>query len=157
MVKRAALMAGGIAGLAALTFGPGAGTASAAPIPVYQVPATGLAVSGLVVPGPWFVNIHAETTNVPGEVAFSVPTNPYYCSASSGGALVRIDYINLSRGNAGSVTVKPCDRWMEPEPMVANVRVGGGQVAFTTSILPSKYSPQAGQPALPGGGTLNVP
>jgi hypothetical protein len=156
MVKRATLLAGGIASAAALAFGLGAGTASAAPIPVYQVPASGLAVSGLVVPGPWFVNIHAETTNVPGQVAFSAPTTPYYCSASSAGALVRIDYINLSRGNTGSVMVKPCYNFLEPTPFVANANTGSGQIAFTTNIVGSKYSPRAGQPALPGGGTLNV-
>lgn len=157
MMQRVAAAVGAVAGCAALAVISGSGAASAAPIPVYQVPAGGIAVSGLVVPGPWFVNVAADTTNVPGQAAFSAPTARYYCSASSAGALIRIDYINLSRGNTGSVTVKPCYNFLERTPTVANAMTGSGQIAFTTSIVGSYYSPRAGQPALPGGGTLNVP
>ena len=54
--------------LAAVSTGP----ASAAPvsIPVYQIPSTALAVSGLVVPGPYFATVNVTTTDNPAVVRF---------------------------------------------------------------------------------------
>ncbi|MFV9454007.1 hypothetical protein ACNJ7E_11130 [Rhodococcus sp. NM-2] len=111
----------------------------------------------LVVPGPYFGSVLAETANVPGETTFSAPFRPELCSSSAGGALVRVSYLNVSSGDRGSVVVKPCVNFLEPAPERATVRTGSGPVAFTVSVIGSGFYPRAGQPSLPGVGGFVAP
>lgn len=155
---------GGIAATAAASVLPSAASASPvhpvagpAPIPVYQIPAVGIAVSGLVVPGPYTGTVLAQTGNVPGETTFSAPFTPSVCSASAGGALVRISYLNVASGENGSVVVKPCVNFLEPAPHQATVRTGSGLVLVTVSVTGSRFYPNAGQPSLPGAGGFMAP
>ncbi|MFW0787703.1 hypothetical protein AAFP35_24670 [Gordonia sp. CPCC 206044] len=135
----------------------GVGAAHAAPVPVYQIPASAVAVSGLVVPGPYFANVTAATTGIRGETAFSAPASPSICSSSAAGALVRIGYLNTATGRSGVTTVKPCPYYLNPTPVVSKVRTGSGQIIVTVQVTGSAAYPNAGQPSLPGIGTFTAP
>lgn len=137
--------------------GLGSGQAHAAPIPVYQIPATAVAVSGLVVPGPYFAQVTAATTRVRGETAFAAPASPSICSSSAAGALVRINHLNVATGQRGTTTVKPCPYYLNPTPVVSTVRTGSGPIVVTVQVTGSAAYPNAGQPSLPGVGTYTAP
>lgn len=150
-------------GLAAAT---AVGTASVAgaqpheperPLAVYQIPALGLHVSGLVVPGPYFASVIARSTGTPGEVNLSAPAPAAICSGSAASAHVTVNYLNLSNGRAGEVTVKPCPTYTDPTPTDVVTDTGSGQVAMSIRVTGSPLYPDAGQPALPGAGTFRVP
>lgn len=134
----------------------GATTAAAEPIGVLQLPAHSLVVSGLVVPG-----IHGAAVTVasagPGHVTFAAPTPPEACATTYGGALVRIDYLNVATGAAGTTMVRPCPNFLDPTPETATVHTGPGPVVFSIGITGSDYRPSAGQPSLPGFGTFTAP
>ncbi|MBB3036983.1 hypothetical protein [Hoyosella altamirensis] len=131
-------------------------TISETPVAVFQLPAHSFVVSGLVVPG-----IHAAAVTVaspePGRVTFAAPARPEVCATTFGGALVRIDYLNVTTGAAGSAMVRPCENFLEPTPTTATVNTGPGPVVFSVSLTGSAYSPTAGQPSLPGVGTFTAP
>ncbi|MFZ2510886.1 MAG: hypothetical protein WAW85_07330 [Gordonia sp. (in: high G+C Gram-positive bacteria)] len=133
------------------------GLASAAPLPVTQLPSSGLQVSGLVVPGPLFVGVTADSTATPGVTAFTAPATPPVCSSSAAGMLVTVDWMNLSTGQRGGFTVKPCPHFNNPTKVRTEATTGSGQIAFVSWIRGSSYSPNAGQPALPGVGTFAAP
>lgn len=137
--------------------GLGVATASTAPIAVMQSPATGTAISGLVVPAPWPALLHVDTTDVPGEVTFSVPASPENCATTIGGALVRIDFINPGARTGGSTVINPCGHPVDPAPTHPAVHTASGLVTFTSTIIGSPAYPNAGQPAAPGGGSFIVP
>jgi hypothetical protein len=153
---RTVLAAGGVI-VGAVATALGAGTAQAAPVPVYQIPATAIAVSGLVVPGPYSATVYAATTAARGQTAFSAPASPSICSSSAAGALVRINYLNVSTGQRGATTVKPCPYYLNPTPVVATVRTGSGPIVLTVQVTGSAAYPNAGQPSLPGVGTFTAP
>lgn len=121
-----------------------------------QVPAHGFLLSGLVVPGISAVSVTATSTE-PGVVSFAAPTSPEVCATSMGGSLVRIDYLNLANGGTGSVTVKPCENFLDATPAEATANIGTGPVVFSVSITGSSYNPTAGQPSIPGVGALTAP
>lgn len=164
IVKRLAIAAGsafaaaGLAIAAAPTASavPGGPTLTAAAVPVYQIPAIGLQVSGLVVPGPLLLSVNASSQS-PGNTTFSAPARPETCSSSAAGSLVRINFVNLSTGTAGSTTVKPCPYYLNPTPVQSTVHTGSGPVAITVSITGSWAYPNAGQPSLPGFGGFVAP
>ena len=140
--------------LAAVSTGP----ASAAPvsIPVYQIPSTALAVSGLVVPGPYFATVNVTTTDNPAVVRFSAPASPSVCATSAAGALVRVYWVNLTRMWTGAATVKACRNYLGSTPTSLTAIVGEGRVVIHTQVIGSPLSPRAGQPSLPGVGTFTV-
>lgn len=123
---------------------------------VYQIPATGVAISGLVVPGPYFASVVARPTGTSGEVSISAPASASVCATSAGNAHVIVNYLNLNTGQTGDVTVTPCDRWLDPVPMDAVAETGPGQVAMSIRVAGSPMTPEAGQPSLPGVGTFHV-
>lgn len=124
---------------------------------VYQIPALGLHVSGLVVPGPYFASVVARATVTPGEVNISAPADPTICSGSAAGSHVTVNYLNLTTGKAGEVTVKPCPTYLDPTPLNVNEKTGSGQIAVSIRVTDSAMSPNAGQPSLPGAGTFHAP
>lgn len=128
-----------------------------APIAVYQIPAVGLAVSGLVVPGPYTAVVQAATTTVPGETTFSVPFSPGKCATTAGYVLVHVNYLNVTTGDRGTAVVKPCPDFLEPAPSHVTVRTGSGPVAFTVAVEGSHYKPNAGQPSSLGVGGFVAP
>ncbi|MCB1295149.1 MAG: hypothetical protein KDB67_10765 [Gordonia sp.] len=134
------------------------GPASAAPvsIPVYQIPSTALAVSGLVVPGPYFATVNVTTTDNPAVVRFSAPASPTVCATSAAGALVRVYWVNLTRMWTGAATVKACRNYLGSTPTSLTAIVGEGRVVIHTQVIGSPLSPRAGQPSLPGVGTFTV-
>ncbi|WP_149359406.1 hypothetical protein [Lolliginicoccus suaedae] len=144
----------GAAMLASLALGTS--TAAAEPLGVLQLPAHSLVVSGLVVPG-----IHGAAVSVtsagPGDVTFAAPTRPEACATTFGGALVRIDYLNVATGAAGTTTVRPCTSFLDPTPEASTVHTGPGLVVFSIGVTGSDYRPSAGQPSLPGLGTFTAP
>lgn len=143
---------------AATAESPVAPLIDAAGIPVYQIPATGTAVSGLVVPGPWWGSVNAETTGTTGETLFSVPASQEICATTAGGSLVRIGYLNLTNGIRGSVLVKPCEfSFLDPVPTHAVAHTGSGPVAVNAEITGSAAYPRAGTPSLPGVGMFVAP
>ncbi|NDK90056.1 hypothetical protein GYA93_10750 [Gordonia desulfuricans] len=146
-----------VAAAAAAIAVPTAGTAHAAPATVYQIPASALAVSGLVVPGPYFASVTAQTTGKAGELRVSAPASPSICSSSAAGALVRIGYVGLTTGRSGGVTVKPCPYFLDPAPTSAVIHPGGGQALLSIQVTGSAAYPNAGQPSLPGVATVGVP
>ena len=157
-MKKFSRIAGTLAGAAGLV---AAGTVAATPAQaaparvVAQIPATAFSVSGLVVPGFEFVSVYAEQ-KAPGQVIMSAPARPEMCSASAGGALVRIDYLNVSNGRAGNATVKPCTHFIGGTPTTATLHSGPGELVMSIRVIGSAAYPNAGQPALPGGATLTV-
>lgn len=124
---------------------------------VYQIPALGLHVSELVVPGPYFASVVARATVTPGEVNISAPADPTICSGSAAGSHVTVNYLNLTTGKAGEVTVKPCPTYLDPTPLNVNEKTGSGQIAVSIRVTDSAMSPNAGQPSLPGAGTFHAP
>ncbi|MGW0036369.1 hypothetical protein [Gordonia sp. NPDC003376] len=136
---------------------PAAGAAHAAPVTVYQIPATALAVSGLVVPGPYFATVTAQTTGKAGELKVAAPASPSICSSSAAGALVRINYLGVTTGRAGGVTVKPCPYYLDPTPTSAVIHPGNGQALLSIQVTGSAAYPNAGQPSFPGVATVSVP
>lgn len=127
------------------------------PLTVYQLPAVGTAVSGLVVPGPVAMSVTARTADRPGDIIVAAPATPYTCSSSAAGMLVYIDYVNVTTGARGGTRVKPCPYFLTSVPREQTIRTGSGPVLLTIAIRPSHYSPSAGQPALPGAGAFIVP
>ncbi|SIR90650.1 hypothetical protein [Williamsia sterculiae] len=154
--RRIEVVGAGAAALsaAAIAAGPAA-QATAAPITVYQIPATGLTFSGLVIPGPYFANVTAAPTATPGTVTFATPASPETCATSAGSAQITIGYTNLGTGKRGGVTVKPCD-FATPAPLTATATVGRGPILITVRITGSDYKPDAGQPSLPGIGVFTA-
>ena len=163
-VKKCVAAAGAAMTALAISVGttPAAGAApigptlTAAPVTVYQIPAIGLQISGLLTGGPLLASVQASA-QAPGLTTFSAPASPVTCSTTAAGALVRIDYINLSTGIRGSSTVKPCRYFLDPAPTHQTVNTGSGPVAFTVSLKGSSAYPNAGQPSLPGGGGFVAP
>ncbi|MGV0867932.1 hypothetical protein [Corynebacterium kalidii] len=127
------------------------------PLAVYQIPALGLHVSGLVVPGPYVASMIARSTGTPGEVSISAPAAPAICSGSAASSRVTVNYLNLTSGKAGEVTVKPCRNVLDPTPLDVVADTGSGQVAVSIRVTGSPLYPDAGQPSLPGAGTFLVP
>ncbi|MEE3850203.1 hypothetical protein VZC37_07645 [Gordonia sp. LSe1-13] len=153
VLKRCAVSLGLAAAAASATVGAGSAQA-APPHTVFQIPATALATSGLVVPGPYFANVVAAPTNRPGQTAFSAPAPRSICSSSAAGSLVRISYVNITTGQSGAVMVKPCFYYLNPTPVVATANTGAGQVVATIQVTGSAAYPNAGQPSLPGVATF---
>ena len=131
-------------------------TLASTPISVYQIPAVGLQFSGLAVPMPLVSNVLARSGARSGDVVFSAPASPSTCSASGGGALVRVDFRNLATGRAGAATVKPCPYFLDPAPTAQQVHTGSGPVVITVRLVGSHPYPNAGQPSLPGVGTFTA-
>lgn len=153
----AALSAAALSAAALSTAALSAAPAQAAPVTVAQIPAIGLEVSGLVVPGPLVQNITAETTATRGVTRFAAPGSDYSCSASAAGRVVDINWINAGTGQSGHVRVKSCRQFLNPAPLSAEARTGSGQILLSILIRGTDYSPNAGQPALPGVGTFTAP
>ncbi len=121
---------------------------SAKKVPVWHVPPTGIVVSGLVVPMPWFAVVYASSFKR-GEVTFSVPTSREICATTAASARVDINYVNLTTGKAGAVTVTPCPGSFEPlDSRYATAHPGSGPVALAVGIRGTRAS----IPAIPGGG-----
>lgn len=136
----------------------GGGVAQAAPVavPVYQIPATAFAVSGLVVPGPVFATVTARSL-APTTTEFAAPASQAGCSTTAGRALVKISYLNVNTGASGSVTVKPCEYFIDPTPTSVVAHTGSGRIVLTTQVVGSPFAPAAGQPSIPGIGTFHAP
>ncbi|MFC4604522.1 hypothetical protein [Rhodococcus kronopolitis] len=140
-------VSGSLAGSVGGSFGEPVGPDA---ITVLQIPANGIAVSGLVVPFPYNGTVNAEASGVPGETVFSAPLEGSVCSSSGFGfQLVRIGYTNVATGNAGSVDVQACNGLMGGPPDRVTARTGTGPVVFTVSVV--------GHPALPGFGGFIAP
>lgn len=152
IIGRAGFRAVAVGGAAAAALGVGgAATASAAPVPVYQIPATALVVSGLVIPGPYFASVIADVQ--PGGVTrFSAPASPSICSTNAISTNISIGYRNLATGAAGSVRVQPCTNFLDPTPREATARTGTGPIVVTITVTGNAGRPGAGQPSLPGVG-----
>ncbi|MFD4369105.1 hypothetical protein [Rhodococcus sp. NPDC058521] len=157
-------IAGGIAALGVATAlaptasaDPAGPTIGPEPVSVYQIPAVGLAVSGLVVPGPYSASVQAETAAVPGETTFSVPFSPELCATSAGGVVIHVNYLNVTSGDRGTAVVKPCPDFLEPAPTHVTVRTGSGPVAFAVAVKGTHYRPDAGQPSTLGVGGFVAP
>ncbi|MGB7240367.1 MAG: hypothetical protein WBD41_30800 [Rhodococcus sp. (in: high G+C Gram-positive bacteria)] len=136
----------------------GGGVAQAAPVavPVYQIPATAFAVSGLIVPGPVFATVTARSL-APTTTEFAAPASPSACATTAGRALVKISYLNITTGASGSVTVKPCEFFIDPTPTSVVAHTGSGRILLTTQVVGSPFVPTAGQPSIPGIGTFHAP
>lgn len=141
---------------AAVFVGGGVAQAAPVPVPVYQIPATAFAVSGLVVPGPVFATVTARSL-APATTEFAAPAGPAACSTTAGGALVKISYLNINTGANGSVTVKPCAYFIDPTPTSVVAHTGSGRIVLTTQVVGSPFAPAAGQPSIPGIGTFQAP
>jgi hypothetical protein len=132
-------------------------SAAPGPITVLQSPATGTAVSGLLVPSPWPAPLQVDATETPGEVRFSVPVTPEICATTIGSALVRVDFTNPGAASGGSTVINPCGHPVDPAPAAPMAHTGSGLVNFTSAIIGSPAYPRAGQPAIPGAGSFTVP
>ncbi|NLG55868.1 MAG: hypothetical protein GX542_09530 [Rhodococcus sp.] len=128
-----------------------------APVSVYQIPAVGLGVSGLVIPGPYAAGVHASTTPVRGETTFSVPFSPSTCATTARDVFVHVNYVNVTTGDRGTAVVKPCPNYLEPAPSHVTVHTGSGPVAFAVSVKGAHYKPNAGQPSTLGVGGFMAP
>lgn len=128
-----------------------------APIPVYQIPATGLWVSGLPVPGAYSGSVLAQTSAVPGETTFSTRFSPQVCGTTAGGAMLQINFQNLGTGDHGSTLLKACDYFPDPAPTHATVHTGSGPVVFSVSVTSANLAVNKGQPTLPGVGGFVAP
>ncbi|MDN6438992.1 MAG: hypothetical protein L0K27_05930 [Corynebacterium nuruki] len=127
------------------------------PVPVYQIPATALTVSGLVVPGIHFATVTATST-APGEVGISAPTSPEVCATTYVNKNVRVDYVSPATGAIGNVTVDPCpDSGFDTAPATAVATPGSGPLLMSVSVVTVGDGPFADLPALPGAGTFVVP
>lgn len=136
---------------------PGAVTISGTPISVVQWPAIGLQFSGLVVPMPALGNVTAATTGTRGRTRLAAPFPATTCSASGGGALVSINWLNTTNGRSGNATVKPCTNFLDPTPRYRDVATGSGQIVLSTHLIGSRPYPNAAQPSLPGVGGFLAP
>lgn len=145
-----------VAGAPAASGAPVGPTLTAAPVSVFQIPAIGVKVSGLVIPGPHLASVNASSA-APGRTTFSAPARPETCATTAGGSLVRINYVNVRTGDRGVSVVKPCPFFLDSAPTHQTVRTGSGPVVFTVSITGSWAYPNAGQPSLPGGGGFVAP
>lgn len=154
----AALAAGAlaVAGAPAASAAPIGPTLTASPVSVYQIPAIGLQVSGLAVPGPLFVSVDASSPK-PGQTTFTAPGSDSTCSTNAAGSLIRVTYRNLGTGAAGSTTVKLCPYFLDPTPVESTVNTGSGAVVISVAITGSWAYPNAGQPSLPGVGGFIAP
>ena len=141
---------------AAVFVGGGVAQAAPAAVPVYQIPATAFAVSGLVVPGPVFATVTARSL-APTTTEFAAPASPSACATTAGRALVKISYLNVNTGASGSVTVKPCEYYIDPTPTSFVANTGSGRIVLTTQVIGSPFAPAAGQPSIPGIGTFHAP
>ncbi|SDD37762.1 hypothetical protein SAMN05444580_104111 [Rhodococcus tukisamuensis] len=140
-------VSGSLAGSVGGSFGEPIGPDA---ITVMQIPANGIAVSGLVVPFPYNGTVNAETSDVPGQTVFSAPLSDEVCSANGFGfRSIRIGYTNVATGDAGSVDVHPCTTFMGSPLDRVTAHTGSGPVVFTVSIV--------GQPSLPGFGGFIAP
>ncbi|MFD4369104.1 hypothetical protein [Rhodococcus sp. NPDC058521] len=128
-----------------------------APIPVHQIPATGLWVDGLPVPGAYSGSVLAQTTAVPGETRFSTAFSPDVCGTTAGGAMLQINFQNLGTGDHGSMLLKACNYFPDPAPAHASVRTGTGPVVFSVSVASANLALNKGQPTLPGTGGFVAP
>ena len=153
----AAVAATAIATAPTATAAPASPKITSKPITVVQLPALGVQVSGLVVPGPLFVGITARTGAKPGDVVFAAPVSPATCSTSASSIYVNIGYVNLASGRTGGVRVQPCGMSFGGAPKTATAHTGRGPVAVSVTIAPSKSYPNAGQPSLPGFGGFTAP
>ena len=155
--SKIAVAAAGVGAAVALV-AAGTAPAAAAPVtvPVLQIPSTALAVSGLVVPGPYFATINVTTTDKVGVVRFSAPASQSVCATSAAGALVRVYWVNVTRMWTGAETVKACAGYFGKTPVSVASPVGTGRIIIRTQVIGSKFSPNAGQPSLPGVGTFRV-
>ncbi|WP_207835672.1 hypothetical protein [Williamsia soli] len=145
-----------VSGAPAASAAPVGPTLTAAPVSVLQIPAIGVKVSGLVIPGPHLASVNAASA-APGKTTFSTSASPETCATTVGGSLVRINYVNVRTGDRGTSVVKPCPYFLDPAPTHQTVHTGSGPVAFTVSITGSWAYPNAGQPSLPGGGGFVAP
>lgn len=126
---------------------------------VYQIPATALAVSGLVVPGPYFASVEVIGPSAGGDpdvVSITSPASREVCATSAGRALVTVDWYNLTSGAAGSETVKPCP-FTGPGSTYAEAATGSGPVVMTIRVVGPADDPGVGQPSLPGVAAFTVP
>ncbi|GAA4750609.1 hypothetical protein [Gordonia alkaliphila] len=149
--------AAGLAAAPAQAAPPGAVTIASAPISVVQWPAVGLQFSGLVVPMPALGNVTAATTGTRGITRLAAPFPATTCSASGGGALVSINWLNVTNGRSGNATVKPCTNFLDPTPHHRDVATGSGQIVLSTHLIGSRAYPNAAQPSLPGAGGFIAP
>lgn len=147
----------------------GTGTAGADPgdppshppyLTVYQIPATALAVSGLLVPGPYFASVEVIGPSEGGDpdvVSIKAPASDEVCATSAGRAHVTVDWYNLTSGASGSETVKPCPFVPGPGSTYAEPATGPGPVVMTVRVVGTDDDPGAGQPSLPGVAAFTVP
>ncbi|GAA3958976.1 hypothetical protein [Gordonia caeni] len=156
-VAAAAAVAGAALAHAPAQAEPPPVTIAAAPVSVLQWPAVGLQFSGLVVPMPVLGNVTAATTDQRGVTRLAAPAPPETCSATGGGALVAVNWINVTNGRSGTATVKPCPHFLDPTPTSRDVPTGSGQVMVSIHLIGSGAYPNAGQPSLPGVGTFTAP
>lgn len=155
----AGLLAAGavtMAGAPTASAAPVGPTLTAAPVSVFGIPAIGIKVSGLVVPGPLFASVNASSA-APGKTTFSAPASPETCATTAGGSLVKIDFVNVRTGDRGTGLVKPCPNYIDRTPTHQTVTTGSGPVVFTVAITGSWAYPNAGQPSIPGGGGFVAP
>lgn len=125
------------------------------PVTVYQWPAVGVKVSGLVVPGPFIAGVTARSVG-PGKVEFSAPQSPETCATTIRGANIQVGYVNLATGHRGGTAFAACG-YLDSLPTEATAHTGSGPVAITIGITGSGYMPNAGQPSLPGVGGFMAP
>ncbi|GAC69587.1 hypothetical protein GS4_26_00350 [Gordonia soli NBRC 108243] len=138
--------------------GAGAGTATAdepqrvtgTKVPVWHVPATGITVSGLLVPTPWLAVVYASSDQ-PGTVTFSVGGGSL-CSTNAAYRPVQLHWANVSNGRTGVAHVQPCSFGDPNYPgLFTTAATGSGPVAITLIV------PAAAPATLPGVGGLLAP
>lgn len=156
-VAAAAVAGSSLAAAPAHAEPPAPVTIAAAPISVLQFPAVGLQFSGLVVPMPLTGSVTAATTDEAGITRLAAPASPATCSATGAGALVNVNWLNVTNGRSGSAKVKPCPHYLDPTPTHRDVNTGSGQVMVSIHLTGSALRPDAGQPSLPGVGTFTAP
>ncbi|MFI6756588.1 hypothetical protein ACIBF4_16450 [Rhodococcus coprophilus] len=147
----AVLAAAGVAtaGAPAAAADPVGPTLTASPISVFQIPALGIHLNGLAVPGPLIMSVDASSPET-GKTTFSLAVDSEeMCSTTAAYTRVRIDYANLANGTRGSTSVEPCVGLGLP-PGESTVATGSGPVVVTIAIVGEEGSPSAGQPSLPG-------
>lgn len=128
-----------------------------APIPVYQIPATGLWTDGLPVPGAYSGSVLAQTSPVPGETRLATAFSPDVCGTTAGGAMLQINFQNLGTGDHGSALLKACSYFPDQAPVHTTVRTGSGPVVFSVSTTTANLGLNKGQPTLPGAGGFVAP
>ena len=127
------------------------------PISVYQIPALGIHLNGLAVPGPLIMSVDASSPEA-GKTTFTLAVDSEeMCSTTAAYTRVRIDYANLANGTRGSTSVEPCAGFGLPLPDESTVATGSGPVVLTIAIVGQEGYPGAGQPSLPGIGGFIAP